>query len=113
MKFSCRNIMLVVGVIAFCGFSTGAVFALHIDYCHSYNSKASHDGPAPQEHDSSKCPICLVLQGHAGKFFVSPVLEHICAVEFNPGISFEQNISPSGTQREPFIPRGPPLLAHR
>jgi len=105
--------MLVVGVIAFCGFSTGALFALHIDYCHSYNSKASHDGPAPQEHDSSKCRICLAMQGHAGKFFVSPVLEHICAVEFNPGISIEQNISPSDTQREPFIPRGPPLFAHR
>jgi len=105
--------MFFWGVIAFCGFSTGAVFALHIDYCCGHDSNDSHDGPSPQKHDGSKCPICLVLQGHTGKFIVGPAIEHISTVEFNPGIIFLQNSFPSSFQREPFVPRGPPLFAQR
>ncbi len=105
--------MFVVGVIAFCGFSTNAMFALHTSYLCRHNSDRGHDSPAPQRHDSSKCPICMAIQGHSGKFIASPVLEHTGTVVFNPDISFEQNISPPGTQREPFTPRGPPLFAYR
>lgn len=113
--FKIRILQLVAVLACIATMSSDVLLAVHLENCsneHEHRDTtcdSESSGNQTPEHDSGKCPICMILLGVSDNF--------ICDCPTSITLTNDQAISTASAvlvyidqyQFSPAIPRGPPL----